>query len=210
MKGSDVAAEVTVDLASAIRGAELRLRLQDGGDEVTVRVPAGAGDGDRVRIPGHGAPGAHGRTTRRSPAHDPRHAPSALRACRARSLSRSADHTRRSVPRRQGARSDARRLRHAHGSEARAERPGRTPQRQGREARGQAGRLFRALPESDCPIRNRARSKQPSTRSTRPCRRIYETRSFFESELGARLGVVASTKLYRCDLHAFRVLREIL
>ena len=60
MKGSDVAAEVTVDLASAIRGAELRLRLQDGGEEVTVRVPAGAGDGDRVRIAGHGAPGAMG------------------------------------------------------------------------------------------------------------------------------------------------------
>jgi curved DNA-binding protein len=60
MKGSDVAAEVTVDLASAIRGAELRLRVQDGGDEVTVRVPAGAGDGDRVRIAGHGAPGAMG------------------------------------------------------------------------------------------------------------------------------------------------------
>jgi curved DNA-binding protein len=60
VKGSDVAAEVTVDLPSAIRGAELRLRLQDGGDEVTVRVPAGAGDGDRVRIAGHGAPGVMG------------------------------------------------------------------------------------------------------------------------------------------------------
>jgi curved DNA-binding protein len=60
MKGSDVAAEVTVDLPNALRGAELRLRLQDGGDEVTVRVPAGAGDGDRVRIAGHGAPGAMG------------------------------------------------------------------------------------------------------------------------------------------------------
>ena len=60
MKGSDVAAEVTVDLASAIRGAELMLRLQDGGEEVTVRIPPGAGDGDRVRIQGHGAPGALG------------------------------------------------------------------------------------------------------------------------------------------------------
>jgi curved DNA-binding protein len=55
-----MAADVTVDLPSAIRGAELRLRLQDGGDEVTVRVPAGAGDGDRVRIAGHGAPGMMG------------------------------------------------------------------------------------------------------------------------------------------------------
>ena len=60
MKGSDVASEVKVDFVSALRGAELRLRLQDGGDEVTVRVPAGAGDGDRVRIPGHGAPGMMG------------------------------------------------------------------------------------------------------------------------------------------------------
>lgn len=60
MKGSDVASEVTIDFVSAIKGAELRLRLQDGGDEVTVRVPAGAGDGDKVRIPGHGQPGPFG------------------------------------------------------------------------------------------------------------------------------------------------------
>jgi curved DNA-binding protein len=59
-KGADLASEVNVDFVSAIRGAELRLRVQDGGDEVTVRVPPGAGDGDRVRIPGHGAPGAFG------------------------------------------------------------------------------------------------------------------------------------------------------
>jgi curved DNA-binding protein len=59
-KGSDLASEVNVDFVSAIRGAELRLRVQDGGEEVTVRVPPGAGDGDRVRIAGHGAPGAFG------------------------------------------------------------------------------------------------------------------------------------------------------
>jgi curved DNA-binding protein len=59
-KGADLASEVTVDFNSAIRGAELRLRVQDGGEEVTVRVPPGAGNGDRVRIPGHGAPGAFG------------------------------------------------------------------------------------------------------------------------------------------------------
>jgi len=60
MKGSDIASEVSVDFISALRGAELKLRLQDGGDEITVRVPPGAGDGDKVRIPGHGAPGAFG------------------------------------------------------------------------------------------------------------------------------------------------------
>ena len=60
MKGSDIASEVTVDFISALRGAELKLRLQDGGEEITVRVPPGAGDGDKVRIAGHGAPGAYG------------------------------------------------------------------------------------------------------------------------------------------------------
>lgn len=60
MKGADVASEVAIDFVSAIRGAELRLRLQDGGEEVTVRVPPGAGEGDKVRVPGHGAPSMAG------------------------------------------------------------------------------------------------------------------------------------------------------
>jgi curved DNA-binding protein len=59
-KGPDIASEVAIDFVSAIRGAELRLRLQDGGEEVTVRVPAGAGEGDKVRVPGHGAPSMMG------------------------------------------------------------------------------------------------------------------------------------------------------
>lgn len=60
IKGADVASEVAIDFVSAIRGAELRLRLQDGGEEVTVRVPPGAGEGDKVRVPGHGAPSMAG------------------------------------------------------------------------------------------------------------------------------------------------------
>jgi curved DNA-binding protein len=60
IKGSDVASEVDIDFVSAIRGAELRLRLQDGGEEVTVRVPPGAGEGDKVRVAGHGAPSPMG------------------------------------------------------------------------------------------------------------------------------------------------------
>lgn len=59
-KGSDIASEVAIDFVSAIRGAELRLKLQDGGDDVTVRVPPGAGEGDKVRVPGHGAPSMMG------------------------------------------------------------------------------------------------------------------------------------------------------
>jgi curved DNA-binding protein len=59
-KGADLQSEVKVDFVSAIRGAELKLRVQGAGEEVTVRVPPGAGDGDRVRIPGHGQPGAFG------------------------------------------------------------------------------------------------------------------------------------------------------
>jgi curved DNA-binding protein len=60
VKGADVASEVAIDFVSAIRGAELRLRVQDGGEEVTVRVPPGAGDGDKVRVAGHGAPSPMG------------------------------------------------------------------------------------------------------------------------------------------------------
>ncbi len=59
-RGADLQSEVAVDFASALRGAELKLRLQDGGDEVTVRIPAGAGDGDKVRVAGQGAPGGPG------------------------------------------------------------------------------------------------------------------------------------------------------
>lgn len=60
MGGSDVASEVTVDFVSAIRGATLELRLQDGSEPIQVRVPPGAGEGDRIRLKGHGAPGLGG------------------------------------------------------------------------------------------------------------------------------------------------------
>jgi curved DNA-binding protein len=60
VRGQDVASEVAVDFVSAIRGAELRLRVSEGGEEVTVRVPPGAGEGDKVRVAGHGAPSTAG------------------------------------------------------------------------------------------------------------------------------------------------------
>jgi curved DNA-binding protein len=58
-RGQDVASEVAIDFASAIRGAELKLTI-DGTKEVTVRVPRGADDGDKVRVHGHGGSGALG------------------------------------------------------------------------------------------------------------------------------------------------------
>lgn len=60
VKGSDIASEVTVDFHEALRGAELNLTLQDGGAPITVRIPPGADDGDRLRVAGHGAPGPFG------------------------------------------------------------------------------------------------------------------------------------------------------
>jgi curved DNA-binding protein len=60
-KGPDLESEVTIDFAAAVRGATLELQPQGApGGTVTVRIPAGAADGNRVRIAGQGAPGAPG------------------------------------------------------------------------------------------------------------------------------------------------------
>lgn len=62
--GHDLESSVTIDFASAIRGASLELRPQAAGQgassPVTVRIPQGAAEGSRVRIPGHGAPSHNG------------------------------------------------------------------------------------------------------------------------------------------------------
>jgi curved DNA-binding protein len=60
-KGPDLESEVTIDFASAIRGATLELRPQgQAGTPVTVRIPAGADEGSRLRIPEQGAPSPNG------------------------------------------------------------------------------------------------------------------------------------------------------
>jgi curved DNA-binding protein len=51
-RGADFEAETTIDFASAVRGATLNLNI--GGNNVTVRIPPGADEGSRVRIPGQG------------------------------------------------------------------------------------------------------------------------------------------------------------
>jgi curved DNA-binding protein len=58
-KGSDVTTEVAVDLLSAIRGTQIIVNMPDQG-EAQVRIPPGAGDGDKVRVAGQGQPSASG------------------------------------------------------------------------------------------------------------------------------------------------------
>jgi curved DNA-binding protein len=58
-KGADLESEVSVDLVAAIRGSEVMLRMSDG-QELKVRIPPGAGEGDKVRVPGRGQPGQGG------------------------------------------------------------------------------------------------------------------------------------------------------
>lgn len=60
-RGSDIESNLTLDFASAIRGTTLRLKPRGSeGEEVSVRVPPGAEDGKRLRVPGQGAPGPGG------------------------------------------------------------------------------------------------------------------------------------------------------
>jgi curved DNA-binding protein len=57
-RGQDIETSVTIDFASAVKGTTLQ--LQRGDEAVSVRIPAGAHEGSRVRISQQGAPGAAG------------------------------------------------------------------------------------------------------------------------------------------------------
>jgi curved DNA-binding protein len=64
MRGEDVVAVVELDLAKALEGTEVSLRLPSSGarggpeEVVTVRIPPGAEDGSRLVVKGRGAPGS--------------------------------------------------------------------------------------------------------------------------------------------------------
>jgi curved DNA-binding protein len=58
--GPDYQSRVTIDFASAIRGATLEIHPHDSKSPVTVRVPPGAANGSRVRIAGQGGPSTNG------------------------------------------------------------------------------------------------------------------------------------------------------
>lgn len=59
MKGQDIESEATIDFASAVRGTTLTLS-RGPENEVQVRIPPGAAEGSRVRVPGQGMPGPGG------------------------------------------------------------------------------------------------------------------------------------------------------
>jgi curved DNA-binding protein len=48
---------VTIDFTAAVQGTTLSLQRQDNGETVSVRIPPGADEGSRVRIPGQGGQG---------------------------------------------------------------------------------------------------------------------------------------------------------
>jgi len=59
-KGQDIGSSVTIDFNSAVKGTMLSLQKGDDGETVQVRIPPGAAEGSRLRIPGQGGPGFGG------------------------------------------------------------------------------------------------------------------------------------------------------
>ena len=54
LQGRDLEGEVTIDFAQAVRGGEISLNVN--GSPMVVRVPPGASEGSRIRVPGRGMP----------------------------------------------------------------------------------------------------------------------------------------------------------
>jgi DnaJ-class molecular chaperone len=59
-RGQDVEQEVSLTFDQAVRGATLEIRLDDGsrsGQTISIKIPPGVDDGQRIRVRGKGAPG---------------------------------------------------------------------------------------------------------------------------------------------------------
>ena len=63
VKGQDLVSEVTIDFVSAVKGTTMSLHLAGTAEPVSVRIPPGAQEGSRVRIPGHGGKSPNGGPT---------------------------------------------------------------------------------------------------------------------------------------------------
>jgi len=59
-RGPDHESEITIDFAAAVRGGTFTLQGRGGAEPITVRIPPGADEGSKLRIPGQGGPGASG------------------------------------------------------------------------------------------------------------------------------------------------------
>lgn len=59
-RGHDAVASLELTLLQALQGTEVSLVAPSGEQEVTVRIPPGAADGDRLRVPGRGMAGVGG------------------------------------------------------------------------------------------------------------------------------------------------------
>jgi molecular chaperone DnaJ len=61
-RGEDLEAVLNLEFEDAVRGLATKLSIDgpDGSRPVKVRVPSGVGDGQRIRLPGLGAPGYNG------------------------------------------------------------------------------------------------------------------------------------------------------
>jgi len=68
-KGPDVRARLDIDLEEAILGARRRISFSDG-RPLDINIPAGAADGQVLRLKGQGAPGRSGRDGAKAPAGD--------------------------------------------------------------------------------------------------------------------------------------------
>ncbi len=55
-KGQDIESPLTIDFSSAVLGTELTISTPDG-ETATIRIPAGADNGNRLRVAEHGGPG---------------------------------------------------------------------------------------------------------------------------------------------------------
>ncbi|HMI87527.1 MAG TPA: J domain-containing protein [Polyangiaceae bacterium] len=59
-RGSDQESEITIDFSMAVKGGTLTLRTSESPEPLTVRIPAGASEGSRLRLAGQGASSASG------------------------------------------------------------------------------------------------------------------------------------------------------